>query len=432
MNNSNNESISMSIKYNKESSIRTLSGKRKLLNHSRKKKCDNNLETKSLLNNIERPPQLLPPRFEQSSKNSLHLTEKLNRKRRLPLDKQARLKKEQKHLQDADIEKWLETTGRFPETQFRIKEKRALKSWFDRLDRDQSGEIDVQELADPLLSTGLAQSMLEVKRLIRSVDEDNSNGIGFEEFLNVMKNKNGVGSCKGTDGREINKKKKKKKKPQFNQSLQDNSRWKGKAKRRNRNSIFDVVTVFDYNKRTKAKKKKQINPIVQLTEREHNDSIDISSSLCMERRKLLLDATMGEAERRQRAFAKVHRWRKEMKQMKGGTKLKKLRDIAKVVQQMELNKADKENIVQAMKGVLSREMELNPNAVEMIRPVAKTAAQKDSIKRRNVMMLTELTKPVRRNGGRHALAFSRTRTPSIPMMLGIQRQASLSLLKKRS
>ena len=387
----------------------------------------NNLGTRSLFNDIQQPPQLLPSRFSRDAKPPTLIRNQITRKRRLPPAKRDLLKNEQKQLQDADMEKWLETTGRFPEKQWRIKEKRALKTWFDRLDRDQSGEIDVEELADPLLSTGLARSMTEVKRLIRSIDQDKSNGIDFQEFLNVMKNKNEIVNYKGKSRKVKNKK------PQRNKTLEDNVRWKGKTKRRNkRNTLFDVVTIAEYNKRTKTKKKKPMNPIVKLTEREHNDNIDIRNSLCMERRKLLLDATMGEAERRQRAFSKVQGWRNEMKQLKGVAKMKKLRDISKVVQQMELNQADKENVVQAMKGILSREMELDPPYVVETRPV-KTEAQKDSIKRRNVIMLTEVKKPVvGRNGGRHALAFSRTRMPSIPTMLGIQRQGSISLLKTRS
>ncbi len=424
----------MSVAHDHENSSRkSPSVKRKLGNVSKSYHL-NNLGTRSLFNDIQKPPQLLPPRFE-SLKPSPLATEKLTRKRRLPADQRkllpsdqkARLKHERRELQDADIEKWLETTGRFPESQWRIKEKRALKMWFDKLDRDHSGEIDVDELADPLLSTGIAKNMTEVKRLIRSIDEDESNGIGFKEFMNVMKSKNEVVDYKGRKrGGNV-------KKPQRNKSLEDNSRWKGKTKRRSDgDKLFNVVSIVDYNKRTKTKRKKPLNPIIELTERERNDSTDIRSSLCMERRKLLLDATMGEAERRQRAFAKVQRWRSEMKQLKGVAKLKKLRDISKVVQQMELNQADKENVVQTMKGVLSREMELDQFPIEEPLPIVdKTQAQKDSAKKRNMLLLTEKTKAVGRNGGRHALAFTRTRSPSISTILGIQRQGSISLLKRR-
>ena len=56
-----------------------------------------------------------------------------------------------------------------------------------QLDDDNSGEVDVQELADPLLSTGIAKTMIEVVDLIREVDRDDTGEIGFEEFLQIMK-----------------------------------------------------------------------------------------------------------------------------------------------------------------------------------------------------------------------------------------------------
>ena len=40
-------------------------------------------------------------------------------------------------------------------------------SRFDSLDRDGSGEIGAEDLFDPLLSTGLARSALEVHNLVR-------------------------------------------------------------------------------------------------------------------------------------------------------------------------------------------------------------------------------------------------------------------------
>ena len=398
-----------------ESDIRNERSGRKL----RQKRTPSRIKDRSTtsLSNNGQSISLLPPRIKQTTNPPVLLEGKLTRKRRLPHKHRERLKDNQKQLQDADMEKWLETTGRFPETQWRIKEKRSLRSWFDRLDRDHSGEIDVEELADPLLSTGLAKSMSEVKSLIRRVDEDNSNGIGFKEFLTVMKTKKDRGSDKV---RGSNKKIKR------IESNSDNQWGKEKARRKKRaNKWTNLVAIADYSRHAKPKKKKALNPIVQLTERENDGSMDISSSLCWERRKLLLDATMGEAERRQRAFEKVQRWRGEMKQMKGVAKFKKLRDIAKVVQQMEVNQAEKENVVQAMKGVLIRALDPNSN-MDIVCPM-KTAAHKDSIIRRNVKMLTKNTSRTNRNGGRHVIAYPRTRTPSIPTILGIHRKGSLTI-----
>ena len=52
--------------------------------------------------------------------------------------------------------------------------KKELKSWFDFLDKDGSGEITVEELEDPLISMGLAKNRAEVESLVNKVDWDGS------------------------------------------------------------------------------------------------------------------------------------------------------------------------------------------------------------------------------------------------------------------
>lgn len=46
--------------------------------------------------------------------------------------------------------------------------------------------IDVEELEDPLIALGLAQSHEEVVKLVDSVDDDHSGHIEFKEFLHIM------------------------------------------------------------------------------------------------------------------------------------------------------------------------------------------------------------------------------------------------------
>jgi hypothetical protein len=311
----------------------------------------------------------------------------------------------QKKLQDADMEKWLETTGRFPETKWRLKEKRSLRIWFDKLDQDHSGEIDVKELADPMLSAGLVNSMTEVKRLLRSVDEDQSNGIGFDEFLDVMKSKKELG-----------------RKKEHHCGLAITKQMTGTSRRINKPGEWNnIIKQNKYGiKKVKKTGEPKVNPLVQLTERERVNNINADSSLCCERRKLLLDATMGEAQRRQRTFDKVCRWRGEMKRMTGVAKFKKLKDITQLVQQMEVNHAEKENIISVMKDVLSKALE-SDKEFEIVQRT-KTDAEKESIRKRNVMMLTEDTTQFRRAGGRLAVAYPRTRMKSIPTILGIPRK----------
>ena len=46
--------------------------------------------------------------------------------------------------------------------------------------------IDVEELEDPLIALGLAQSHDEVVKLVNAVDFDQSGHIEFKEFLSIM------------------------------------------------------------------------------------------------------------------------------------------------------------------------------------------------------------------------------------------------------
>ena len=64
--------------------------------------------------------------------------------------------------------------------------KKELKSWFDFLDKDGSGEITVEELEDPLSSMGLAKNRAEVESLVNKVDWDGSGNIGFSEFMDII------------------------------------------------------------------------------------------------------------------------------------------------------------------------------------------------------------------------------------------------------
>jgi Ca2+-binding EF-hand superfamily protein len=48
-------------------------------------------------------------------------------------------------------------------------------------------------LEDPLISLGIAESREDVKKIIDSVDDDESGQIEFKEFLTIIKNKNSQG-----------------------------------------------------------------------------------------------------------------------------------------------------------------------------------------------------------------------------------------------
>ena len=64
-----------------------------------------------------------------------------------------------------------------------------MKTWFEFLDADKSGEIGIEELEGPLIDVGLARSRAEVLKLLRSVDKTGNGEISYEEFLDMMKQK---------------------------------------------------------------------------------------------------------------------------------------------------------------------------------------------------------------------------------------------------
>jgi len=54
------------------------------------------------------------------------------------------------------------------------------------LDEDGSGSIGTDELVDPLISLGLAQTREQVDKIVDSVDDDKSGQIEFKEFLQII------------------------------------------------------------------------------------------------------------------------------------------------------------------------------------------------------------------------------------------------------
>jgi Ca2+-binding EF-hand superfamily protein len=57
---------------------------------------------------------------------------------------------------------------------FDEKERSKLRQYFKSLDEDGSGSIGMDELEDPLISMGIAETREEVKKIIDSVDDDKS------------------------------------------------------------------------------------------------------------------------------------------------------------------------------------------------------------------------------------------------------------------
>lgn len=74
---------------------------------------------------------------------------------------------------------------------FSDKEILQLKKYFNSLDDDGSGEIDVQELENPLISLGIAETREDVAKIVESVTEEGESEIGFTDFLSIINNKDG-------------------------------------------------------------------------------------------------------------------------------------------------------------------------------------------------------------------------------------------------
>ena len=85
------------------------------------------------------------------------------------------------------IEKWCKKRGLVPAVDFSNKDKRLLRNWFRELDYDGSGEVNVHELQDPMLSAGILRTKDQVIRVLANIDRNNTMGIDFEEFLIALK-----------------------------------------------------------------------------------------------------------------------------------------------------------------------------------------------------------------------------------------------------
>mmetsp|Transcript_8515 Transcript_8515/g.14347 ORF Transcript_8515/g.14347 Transcript_8515/m.14347 type:complete len:243 (-) Transcript_8515:53-781(-) len=91
-------------------------------------------------------------------------------------------------LYEKKSRKWLFQRGKGHLLDFTDDEIRKLKECFSALDDDGSGSIGIDELEDPLIGLGFADSREEVLEMIEDVDEDGSGMIEFEEFLLIIKN----------------------------------------------------------------------------------------------------------------------------------------------------------------------------------------------------------------------------------------------------
>lgn len=85
--------------------------------------------------------------------------------------------------------KWLYQRGKGHTLAFSDEMLRKLKECFLALDDDGSGAIGIDELEEPLIGLGFANTRQEVDDLIKAVDDDGQ--IEFAEFLQIIKGSDG-------------------------------------------------------------------------------------------------------------------------------------------------------------------------------------------------------------------------------------------------
>lgn len=93
-------------------------------------------------------------------------------------------------IRESQERKWLSSCGKKHLIDFDDKERGKLKQYFASLDLDGSGSIGIEELEEPLISLGIAETREQVRRIVDLVDKDGSHQIEFGEFIAILKAKN--------------------------------------------------------------------------------------------------------------------------------------------------------------------------------------------------------------------------------------------------
>ena len=102
------------------------------------------------------------------------------------LEESKRRWEELQHVKELN---WLNRRGVGEDKQRRTNHEQYMKAWFSFLDEDESGDIGVDELEDPLISLGLAHSRKDAEELVEQYDEDGDMELSYQEFRLLLMGK---------------------------------------------------------------------------------------------------------------------------------------------------------------------------------------------------------------------------------------------------
>mmetsp|Transcript_13662 Transcript_13662/g.25273 ORF Transcript_13662/g.25273 Transcript_13662/m.25273 type:complete len:427 (-) Transcript_13662:106-1386(-) len=176
---------------------------------------------------------------------------------KVEMKRNARIKHER--LSKCDQEKWAAQHHLNEGSHLRLFQITNLLKWFKIIDKDDSGDISLVELADPLLTTGLADSLTECVEIFSAIDEDGSGEIDFEEFLQLI-------------------------------TIKSSGKLDRERKRKNTSGVqIEEVSA--------SEKKGGILAVLEKLNSDQNNSLTLTTAIGMERRKFLLQAVMPELDR---------------------------------------------------------------------------------------------------------------------------------------
>lgn len=81
------------------------------------------------------------------------------------------------------MRKWMCKTGKDRHLDYLDPELKKLKECFGNLDENSTGQLGIEELENPLIGLGFADTREDIQKMIEEVDDDGSGKIEFEEFL---------------------------------------------------------------------------------------------------------------------------------------------------------------------------------------------------------------------------------------------------------